>query len=101
MFHAKYTFDDSIGGGSSNSNENDDLLYADLNADERKLVVMTKALAMGLDADEHETGGGRALIEQRQTFEDILKLSARSLSNKTDSETLVKLLRICAFIEHD
>ena len=41
------------------------------------------------------------MILQRQTFEDILKLSARSLSNKTSGETLVKLLRICAFIEHD
>ena len=56
---------------------------------------------MGIDADENETSGGRALIEQRQTFEDILKLTARSLSNKTDAQTLIKLVRICAFIEHD
>lgn len=98
-FHAKYTFDDQSNDGGATA-END-LLYADMNADERKLVVMTKAVAMGLDADDHETSGGRALIEQRQTFEEILKLSARSLSHKTDSETLVKLLRICAFIEHD
>ena len=30
-----------------------------------------------------------------------MKLSAQSLSNKTEPETLVKLLRICAFIEHN
>ena len=30
-----------------------------------------------------------------------MKLSAQSLSNKTEADTLVKLLRICAFIEHN
>ena len=51
--------------------------------------------------DNAEQGAGsQALISQRQNFEDILKLSAQSLSNKTEAETLVKLIRICAFIEH-
>ena len=39
-------------------------------------------------------------IQQRNNFEDILKLSAAALSNKTEAKTLVKLLRICAYIEH-
>lgn len=36
--------------------------------------------------------------EQRSTYEDILKLSAQQLSNKTDGETLVKLLRMVSFV---
>ena len=59
---------------------------------------MTTSAAEHLD--EEETSG-RALINQRQTFEEILKLAAQSLSNKTEADTLVKLIRICAFIEHN
>ena len=44
---------------------------------------------------------GRVLKNQKAIFEDILKLSAHTLSNKTNADTLVKLIRICAFIEHD
>ena len=36
----------------------------------------------------------------RQNFEDILKLSSKSLSNKTEPTTLVKLIRMCSFIEN-
>jgi hypothetical protein len=36
----------------------------------------------------------------RQNFEDILKLSSKSLSNKTEPKTLVKLIRMCSFIEN-
>jgi len=61
---------------------------------------MTHSAASELDSDP-SMASSRALISQRQTFEEILKLSAQSLSNKTEAETLVKLLRICAFIEHD
>lgn len=37
--------------------------------------------------------------EQRKNFEEILKYSASSLSNKTEASTLVKLLKMSAFIE--
>jgi len=76
-------------------------LYSDLNAEERKLAVMTQAAAMELDGQEEDGASSRALIQQRQTFEEILKLSAQTLSNKTEAETLVKLIRICAFIDHN
>ena len=62
---------------------------------------MTQSAAMEIDENGDEMDSNRVLIQQRQTFEEILKLSAQSLSNKTEPETLVKLLRICAFIEHD
>ena len=35
---------------------------------------------------------------QRQGFEDVLKVSANQLSSKTDATTLVRLVRMCAFI---
>ena len=59
---------------------------------------MTTVAVLNLDDAE---ASGRALINQRQTFEEILKYAAQSLSNKTEAETLVKLIRICAFIEHN
>ena len=56
---------------------------------------------MELDQQVDDGASSRALIQQRQIFEEILKLSAQSLSNKTEAETLVKLIRICAFIENN
>ena len=63
---------------------------------EQELAEKAHSASQSLDLDQR-----RGLIDQRQAFEDILKLSANSLSNKTTAETLVKLLRICAFIEND
>lgn len=40
------------------------------------------------------------LAQQRTKFEDILKLSAQSISNKTEAVTLVKMLKLSAFVEH-
>ena len=72
-----------------------------MSPDERKLSTMAEAAALELDQDHEAMGiGSRELIQQKQTFEEILKLSAKALSNKTPAETLVKLLRICAFLEH-
>ena len=68
---------------------------------ERDLAIRTEAASMQMDMEDDGNISGRALKQQRQTFEEILKLSAQSLSNKTEADTLVKLLRICAFIEHD
>ena len=62
---------------------------------EQELAQKAHTASQSLDLDSK-----RGLIEQRQIFEDILKLSASSLSNKTSADTLVKLLRICAFIEN-
>ena len=67
-----------------------------MSAQERDLIVRTNAAAMRLDSDEDKF----ALFQQRQVFEDILKISANSLSNKFEAQTLVKLLRICAFLEN-
>jgi hypothetical protein len=36
---------------------------------------------------------------QRNTYEDILKLSASKLSNKTEATDLVKLLELTSFID--
>jgi hypothetical protein len=37
----------------------------------------------------------------RTTYEEVLKLAAMHLSEKTGKEQLVKLLRICSFIGND
>lgn len=37
--------------------------------------------------------------EQRSNYEDILKISAANLSNKTEATDLVKMLRMCSYIE--
>jgi hypothetical protein len=66
-----------------------------LTLQEQELAQKAHTASQSLDLDSK-----RGLIEQRQIFEDILKLSASSLSNKTSADTLVKLLRICAFIEN-
>jgi hypothetical protein len=39
------------------------------------------------------------LYQQRAKFEDILKLSAQQLSNKTEAATLVKMLKMSSFVE--
>ena len=40
-------------------------------------------------------------VKLRTTYEEILKIAAMNLSEKTTKEQLVKLLRICAFIGND
>ena len=97
LFASKYTFDEQEGSKSPP-------LYSNLSPEDKKLASMTSDAASQIDesqaaaaAEEHSSSRSN-LIHQRQTFEEILKLSAQSLSNKTEPETLVKLLRICAFI---
>ena len=41
------------------------------------------------------------MFQQRAVYEDVLKLAASQLSNKTEADSLVKLLRICGFIGQD
>lgn len=40
-------------------------------------------------------------VQLRTTYEEILKVAAMHLSDKTSKEQLIKLLRICAFIGND
>ena len=55
-FASRYSFDDSSSAASSGP------LYSDLNAEERKLAVMTQAAAMELDGQEEDGASSRVLI---------------------------------------
>lgn len=48
--------------------------------------------------DSIDEANAAQLIQLRSTYEEILKVAAMHLSEKTTKEQLVKLLRICAFI---
>jgi HSP90 family molecular chaperone len=40
-------------------------------------------------------------VRMRNTYDEMLKIAAMHLSEKTSKEQLIKLLRICSFIGND
>jgi HSP90 family molecular chaperone len=40
-------------------------------------------------------------VRMRNTYDEMLKIAAMHLSEKTNKEQLIKLLRICSFIGND
>lgn len=57
---------------------------------EKELAKMTDFAINSLEDNDYSN--------LRQTYEEILKVAAMHLTEKTQKEQLIKLLRICAFI---
>lgn len=51
--------------------------------------------------EQMDENDSKEIVRMRTTYEEVLKLAAMHLSEKTGKEQLVKLLRICSFIGND